>query len=295
MLAIKEEASPEVEQLAERCSLDFARPAFALDRNPQGRRHHRSDDGRAGEARQDLFVHPAGLEAGEAAGGAEAEEHGGVDRRRGAGFGGGRHSSGGFHAAAQAAAGGRGCAEQAQAVIGGGARHRLWPQDREHAGGHGCGPERRDLRRRLRGGGSDGRHRRDAGARGVAGERETAAAGESLAAAGTFAVRCSGGGSGHHRSDAESRCDGAGGRRRPDAAAGSRSNACAGRSNPRLRWWAASPKRSAGYSRLFPIRSESKYSFAAGWFRILAQFSKASCASATWACTAVDSQVFALS
>ncbi len=66
---------------------------------------------------------------------------------------------------------GSGRVEQAQAVVGRRARHCIWAQDREHAGRRGCGPERRDLRRRLRGGGSDGRHRRDAGTRRVAGER----------------------------------------------------------------------------------------------------------------------------
>ncbi len=85
-----------------------------------------------------------------------------------------------------------------------------------------CRAERRDLRSGVRGGGSDGRDRRDAAARGGAGEREAAAAGEGFAAPWAFAVRRAGSGSGDDRGDAGDGHDGAGRGCRANAAAGSR-------------------------------------------------------------------------
>ena len=67
--------------------------------------------------------------------------------------------------AVEAAAGRSGRADQAQAVERRRARHRLRPPHRECAGGSRCRPKRRDLRSRVRRGGGDGRHGRDAAQR----------------------------------------------------------------------------------------------------------------------------------
>ena len=60
--------SPEIESLASRCHWISLGAAGQADRNLQAGRHPRGDDGRAGEARQDIFLDPAGLAAGQAAG-----------------------------------------------------------------------------------------------------------------------------------------------------------------------------------------------------------------------------------
>ena len=116
VLAIQEEASPEVEQLAARCYWISLGQLSRLIEILKEEGITEVMMAGPGEARQDFFVHPAGLATGEAAGVAEAEEHRRVDRRSGEGSGGRRHSSGGFHAAAEAAAGRGRRAEQTKAV-----------------------------------------------------------------------------------------------------------------------------------------------------------------------------------
>ena len=73
-----------------------------------------------------------------------------------------------------------------------------------------------DRRSRLRGGGSDGRHRRHAATCRVAGCRQASAAGEGIAAPETSAVRCTGRGSANHCSNDGNRNHGSGHRRGPD-------------------------------------------------------------------------------
>ena len=60
-IAIKEEASPEIEALADRCYwISIGQLGKLIDICHKDR-HHRSDDVRAGEARQNLLLHPPGL------------------------------------------------------------------------------------------------------------------------------------------------------------------------------------------------------------------------------------------
>ena len=68
VIAIQEEASPEVEALAARCHWISLGQLGRLIDILQAGRHHRGGDGRAGEAREDLLLHPPGLAAGQAAG-----------------------------------------------------------------------------------------------------------------------------------------------------------------------------------------------------------------------------------
>ena len=129
-------------------------------------------------------------------------------------------------AAAEAAAGRGRPAHQAQAIRGGGGRHRLRPPRRRRAGGLRHRAERGHLRARLRGGGSHGRHRRHAAPRRRPGQRPRAAAGESLAPARKHLLfDVSRGRARHHRRDAGDRHDRAGRGRRPHAAAGPRRDA----------------------------------------------------------------------
>ena len=107
VIAIQEEASPEVEALAPRCHWISLGATQQADRDLQAGGHHRGGDVRPGEARQDLLLDPARLAAGQTAGHAALEEYRRPDRRRDQSAGRRRHSPARFHRAAEAAAGHR--------------------------------------------------------------------------------------------------------------------------------------------------------------------------------------------
>ena len=99
VIAIQEEASREIwKRWRARCHWISLGELSKLIEILKTGRHHRSHDVRPGEARQDLLVDPAGLAAGEAAGGAAVEEYRRADRRRGQDSGRRRHPPGRFDA-----------------------------------------------------------------------------------------------------------------------------------------------------------------------------------------------------
>ena len=175
-IAIKEEASPEIEQLAARCHWISLGALSKLIEILQEGRHHRGDDVRAGEARQDLLRDPAGLAASQAAGSLEAKNTdaliGGVAKIL---------ADEGIQLVDSTLL-------LKHLLAGEGVLTRRKPDDEERGyrlwpAHRGCAcrasisarasPSRTGLRRRR----SDGRHRRDAAPRGIAGGRQTSAAG----------------------------------------------------------------------------------------------------------------------
>ena len=81
-LAIREEASPDVERAAAPLPLALSRRTEQIDRDLPRRRNHRDHDGRAGQTRKDLFLHPRRLATAQSAGDTGSQEHGFTDRRR---------------------------------------------------------------------------------------------------------------------------------------------------------------------------------------------------------------------
>ena len=116
VVAIKEEAFPELEQAARdaqrRPSLGLARPPGQLHQDPEGGRRLAGGDGRAGQAREDLLGHRARPDAAVRPDAAEGAEHRRADlrgRRRDARR---RHRAARFDRVPGAAAGARGRADR---------------------------------------------------------------------------------------------------------------------------------------------------------------------------------------
>ena len=124
----RKKPSPEVERLAAKCHWISLGQLSRLIEILKEEGITRSGDGRAGEARQNLLVHPAGLAAGQAAGVAAVEKYRRADRRSGASARRRRHSASRFDRAAEAAAGRPRRDDAAQAGRARGSRHRVRPE-----------------------------------------------------------------------------------------------------------------------------------------------------------------------